>query len=197
MFGWLSFLFQPRFVREFRLQLNFYTQNKVPTYLSQLVLSLWFVICFCFLKPVISGVNSWKLPYYLFPQIDFSQLKFFDPLRMFIQLIWIVCVVQPKKMTKYVSLVQWLSCIWAQINRVFYFPLKGLTSIVTWLENYSKHSELKKKETSEKRNSIFSERVINIMIGFVVCTLALLCFTIPFSLTAQAFFLFSHYGLLV
>ncbi|MCE7565446.1 UDP-forming cellulose synthase catalytic subunit [Aliivibrio fischeri] len=195
MFGWLSFLFQPRFAKEFRLQLNFYTQDKVATGISQLVLSLWFFICFCFLKPTILNVDSWKLPHYLFPQIDFSQLKFLDPLRMCIQLVWIILVVQPKKMKQNISLAQWVSYLWGQINRIFYFPLKGLTSVVAWLENYSKYSEVRKKENANKHRAIVSERVINVITGIAVCMLALLCFTIPFSLTAQAFFIFALWSL--
>ena len=193
MFGWLSLFFQPIFMIQFRKQLHFYTQDKAPSYASQLILSVWFVVCFCFLKSKIAGIDSWKLPHFLYPQIDFSHIKLFDPLRMSIQTVWFL-IVQPKKLTGTISLTQGIGMVWKQIGRLFYLPLKGLTFVVSWLESYSSRHAIVSKEKRLKNPSL-STRVLNVAIGFVVCVLAILCFTIPFSLTAQAFFLVALWSL--
>ncbi len=194
MFGWLSLFFQPRFMVQFRKQLHFYTQDKSPSYISQLILSAWFVVCFCFFKPKVAGIDSWKLPHYWYPQIDFSRIKFFDPIRMCIQTLWIMLVVQPRKITKGFSLSQIISIVWKQIGRLFYLPLKGLTSVVGWLEGCSSHYAIDAKQ-KKKSSSSLSSRFLNIAIGTVVFLLAVLCFTIPFSLTAQAFFIVALWSL--
>ncbi len=193
MFGWLSLFFQPIFMSQFRKQLHFYTQDKAPSYASQLILSVWFVVCFCFLKSKIAGIDSWKLPHFLYPQIDFSHIKLFDPLRMSIQTVWFL-ITEPKKLTGTISLTQGISMVWKQIGRLFYLPLKGLTFVVSWLESYSSRHAIVSKEKRLKKPSL-STRVLNVAIGFVVCVLAILCFTIPFSLTAQAFFLVALWSL--
>ncbi len=194
MFGWLSLFFQPRFMVQFRKQLHFYTQDKSPSYISQLILSAWFVVCFCFFKPKVAGIDSWKLPHYWYPQIDFSRIKLFDPIRMCIQTLWIMLVVQPRKITKGFSLSQIISIVWKQIGRLFYLPLKGLTSVVGWLEGCSSHYAIDAKQ-KKKSSSSLSSRFLNIAIGTVVFLLAVLCFTIPFSLTAQAFFIVALWSL--
>ncbi len=194
MFGWLSLFFQPRFMVQFRKQLHFYTQDKSPSYISQLILSAWFVVCFCFFKPKVAGIDSWKLPHYWYPQIDFSCIKLFDPIRMCIQTLWIMLVVQPRKITKGFSLSQIISIVWKQIGRLFYLPLKGLTSVVGWLEGCSSHYAIDAKQ-KKKSSSSLSSRFLNIAIGTVVFLLAVLCFTIPFSLTAQAFFIVALWSL--
>ncbi len=194
MFGWLSLFFQPRFMVQFRKQLHFYTQDKSPSYISQLILSVWFVVCFCFFKPKVAGIDSWKLPHYWYPQIDFSRIKLFDPIRMCIQTLWIMLVVQPRKITKGFSLSQIISIVWKQIGRLFYLPLKGLTSVVGWLEGCSSHYAIDAKQ-KKKSSSSLSSRFLNIAIGTVVFLLAGLCFTIPFSLTAQAFFIVALWSL--
>ena len=194
MFGWLSLFFQPRFMVQFRKQLHFYTQDKSPSYISQLILSVWFVVCFCFFKPKVAGIDSWKLPHYWYPQIDFSRIKLFDPIRMCIQTLWIMLVVQPRKITKGFSLSQIISIVWKQIGRLFYLPLKGLTSVVGWLEGCSSHYAIDSNQ-KKKSSSSLSSRFLNIAIGTVVFLLAVLCFTIPFSLTAQAFFIVALWSL--
>ncbi|GLR73833.1 UDP-forming cellulose synthase catalytic subunit [Aliivibrio sifiae] len=179
---------------QFRKQLHFYTQDKSPSYISQLILSAWFVVCFCFFKPKVAGIDSWKLPHYWYPQIDFSRIKLFDPIRMCIQTLWIMLVVQPRKITKGFSLSQIISIVWKQIGRLFYLPLKGLTSVVGWLEGCSSHYAIDAKQ-KKKSSSSLSSRFLNIAIGTVVFLLAVLCFTIPFSLTAQAFFIVALWSL--
>ena len=188
MFGWLSLFFQPVFMNQFRKQLYFYTQDKDPSYISQFILSLWFVVCFCFLKPKIVGVYSWKLPYYWYPHIDFSQFKFFDPCRMLIQTLWIICIVQPKKLTEDISFSQGISIVWQQIGRIFYLPLKGLSALISWLEGRSSHYSIDSSKNNNMKLSLLSQ-FANIVIGTVICFLAVLCFTIPFGLEAQAFFI--------
>lgn len=194
MFSWLSLFFQPRLMAQFRKQLHFYTQDKSPSYLSQLILSVWFVLCFCFFKPKVAGIDSWKLLHYWYPQIDFSRIKLFDPIRMCIQTLWIMLVVQPRKITKGFSLSQIISIVWKQIGRLFYLPLKGLTSVVGWLEGCSSHYAIDSNQ-KKKSSSSLSSRFLNIAIGTVVFLLAVLCFTIPFSLTAQAFFIVALWSL--
>ena len=189
MFFFLSLFFQADFLIQLRLQLNFYTQNRRAAGFSQIILSVYFLFCFLTLKSRISKIPSWQLLYYLYPQIDFSHLKFFDVFRVFIQSFWLILIIQNKEKPKRNSFLDCVNFIWTKCKSVFYFPSQFIGIMVIKLERYSERET--KKSIIKSKNKYFANiDFINVAIGLVIFILALLCITIPFNITAQCFFIF-------
>ena len=191
MFSWLSLFFQPSFFRVFRDQLNFYAGEYPASKFGKLILSIWFFWAFLALKPKIFGVESWKIPYLLFPNIDLSRPKFLDPVRFVIQAIWVIVVQQQRSEKKSISIVSVFFWVMVKIKGLFYLPLNLFIKWTNWLE---KKAEEMAYATSVQMNSTSSSKgkmdlTINVALIAFTIVLAIFCFTVPFSLMAQAFFI--------
>lgn len=190
MFSWLSLLFQPYFFRVFREQLNFYAGDYPASKFGKFILSIWFALAFMMLKPKIFGIESWKIPYFLFPNIDLSRPSFLDPMRFIIQAIWVLMVQQRRPEKKSISMVSVFLWVMAKVKGLFYLPLNLFIKWTNWLE---KKAEDMAYATSVKVNRTSSAKgkmdlAINVVLVVFTVALAIFCFTVPFSLMAQAFF---------
>lgn len=191
MFNWLSLIFQPSIFIQFRHQLSFYTGEYPASKLGKLILSIWFVFAFFILKPNVLGVKSWKLPYLLFPNINFAHPTFLDPVRFIIQAIWVVMIQQNPSRKSVPPLKSVLFLGLSKIKYTFFLPLNIFIKWTHWLE---KKAEDMAYATSVKVNSTSSIKsktdfIINTLLVALIVSLAIFCFTVPFSLMAQAFFI--------
>ncbi|MFT6552677.1 MAG: cellulose synthase (UDP-forming), partial [Zhongshania marina] len=59
---------------------------------GRVLVTVWLLFAFVFLKPRIAGVESWRLPQHFFPQIDFSRPRIDDPIRALVQLFWLMFI---------------------------------------------------------------------------------------------------------
>lgn len=197
MFKWLSLFLQPILFSRLREQLRFYAGEKRASQLGKAGLSLWFLFAFIALKPMIMGVESWKLPHLLYPNIQFAHPKLLDPLRFLLQTLWLICVPQTQRNKGKLGFRQGLARVWIAIKQVFYLPLTWLTRLTKWLE--SKAESLVQVNLSTDKSALpssgllehrfFSSKLITILLSVFIGALALLSFTVPFSLVAQAYFI--------
>ena len=121
----LNLIFQRWITDQFESQKVAYEQfwNCSGTRAGEFILSVWFSLSFVFLKPVIAGIPTWKLPLHLYPHINFAAPRLVDPVKFMIQTLWLVffkqtpCVLVSKKVTKVFSQVSaWLKKVLSLIH---------------------------------------------------------------------------------
>jgi len=190
MFKWLSLLFQPRIFMQLKQQLSFYANGGAVSQTGRLCLSIWFLFAFLLLKPVISGIPSWKLPYLLFPNINFARPRPLDLIRFITQILWLILFQQNRAPKKPISLLSIAFRLFSTIKSIFYLPLNLLIKWTQWLEKKAENMayETTLKMNQKKHKTSFFSSVINALLMLFIIILAVLCFTVPFSLEAQAFF---------
>ncbi|PMN47013.1 UDP-forming cellulose synthase catalytic subunit [Vibrio lentus] len=185
----LNLIFQRWITDQFESQKVAYKQfwNCSGTRAGEFILSVWFSLSFVFLKPVIAGIPTWKLPLHLYPHINFAAPRLVDPVRFMIQTLWLVffkqtpCVLVSKKVTRAFSQVS------AWLKKVFYIPLDQIFKLVVWLEktaDQTNGSEIRER-MKESKLAMF----LNYTLLFFVVFIALLCFTVPFGYQAQTVFI--------
>ena len=185
----LNLIFQRWITDQFKSQKVAYEQfwNCSGTRAGEFILSVWFSLSFVFLKPVIAGMPTWKLPLHLYPHINFAAPRLVDPVRFMIQTLWLVffkqtpCVLVSKKVTRAFSQVS------AWLKKVFYIPLDQISKLVVWLEktaDQTNGSEIRER-MKESKLAMF----LNYTLLFFVVFIALLCFTVPFGYQAQTVFI--------
>ncbi|MGO2499115.1 MAG: UDP-forming cellulose synthase catalytic subunit [Vibrio litoralis] len=191
MFSWLSLFFQPVFFRQFRRQLGFYAGEFPASRCGKVILSAWFVFAFIVFKPVVFGVKSWKLPYLLCPNIDFAHPRLLDPVRFLIQAVWVMFVQQSPSIKKPISISRIFSKVFSFIKYLFYLPLNLVAKWTYWLEKKAEDLAYATSVATNKASSVKGKVSYSFNLVLVVFTgaLAIFCFTVPFSLTAQAFFI--------
>ena len=194
MFNWLSWFVQPAVFYRFREQLYFYSGDQPANKLGKLLLSVWFLVSWLFFQPMIAGQETWKLPKLLWPHIDLSYPSFLDPIRMLVQTVWLILVPQVRSNKKPISVKKLVLNIGSFFKAMFYLPLSILMKWTAWLEKKAERmvykEEKAEQETGGKKlvNRIFD---IGLKLAMVALTgaLAILCFTVPFDLSAQALFI--------
>ncbi|EPM5662336.1 UDP-forming cellulose synthase catalytic subunit [Vibrio alginolyticus] len=184
----LNLIFQRWVVDQFRLQKNAYEQawNCKTNWVGECALSFWFSLSFVFLKPVISGVPSWKLPLVYYPNVNFAAPRWFDPVRFIIQSVWLLCFRQNVNTAwskKTSSLAMTLA---EQIRNAFYLPFELVAKGVRWLEQTA--NNIKDPQVRERIKASKSAMALNYTLLFFVVLIALLCFTVPFGYQAQTVF---------
>ncbi|NMU34164.1 UDP-forming cellulose synthase catalytic subunit, partial [Vibrio parahaemolyticus] len=138
------------------------------------------------LKPVISGVPSWKLPLVYYPNVNFAAPRWFDPIRFIIQSVWLLCFKQNVNTAwskKTSSLAMTLA---EQIRNAFYLPFELVAKSVRWLEQTA--DNIKDPQVRERIKASKSAMALNYTLLFFVVLIALLCFTVPFGYQAQTVF---------
>ncbi|WP_086984463.1 UDP-forming cellulose synthase catalytic subunit [Vibrio aphrogenes] len=193
MFSWLKFFFQPTLVMQFRHQLSFYAGELPASKWGKLFLSVWFVLAFILLKPTVFGKKSWQLPYFLFPHIDFARPSFLDPVRFLIQALWVLLIQQAPSVKSGGGMKAFFMRVFAKVKYVFYLPVNLVGKWTHWLEQkaeqlaYATSTTLNPSLNKAASKSKLSRSINLLLLAFTIA-LAIFCFTVPFSLMAQAFF---------
>ncbi|MFV0576415.1 MAG: UDP-forming cellulose synthase catalytic subunit [Vibrio sp.] len=193
MFNWLSWFFQPAIFQQFKEQRRFYEGDHPANNFGKAFLSVGFVICWIFFQPTICGKETWKLPKLLFPHVDLAHPRFLDPLRMLIQLVWLALVPQQRSEKRPISIRKTLISAFLFVKKIFYSPLNLIGQITTWLEKRAEESVYRKQEErlknkGKKAVKTTGEIILNVVMIALISLLALMCFTVPFDLKAQIFF---------
>ncbi|OLQ95542.1 UDP-forming cellulose synthase catalytic subunit [Vibrio ponticus] len=184
----LNLFFRRWVVQQFEQQKLVYERawDCRANWLGNLLLSLWFSVSFVFLKPVIAGVPSWKLPLVYFPQVNFAAPSLFAPIRFAVQGIWLLCFKQNVNRTWLSKLGNGFSAATQQIGKWIYLPLEWFEKLISWLEKTA--SQPKKSRQSQVLRTGKSISILNALLLFIVVLLALICFTVPFGYQAQLVF---------
>ncbi len=91
--GLLAWVFKPWLAQYFeRLYDSFEGDDRGYTWAGRAVVGSWLVFAHVLLKPRLAGMESWRLPLFFCPHINFSRPRFGDPLRLLIQLCWVLLV---------------------------------------------------------------------------------------------------------
>ncbi|WP_037028432.1 UDP-forming cellulose synthase catalytic subunit [Psychromonas aquimarina] len=189
MLNSLSLIFKPWIVEGFKKPLSEYetAAGQTSSWLGEFILTCWFTAAFVFLKPSIAGVPSWKLPLLYYPQITFCRPRLFDPVRFVIQTVWLTVFRQygSRRFHRYVTL--YLLKALRFVNNLFSLPFNKFAQLVKWLE--TKADKNKSTDLNEAAEKARKSKWNNYGLFFVVLLLAVLCFTVPFGLVAQAVFI--------
>lgn len=184
----LNLIFQSWVVGQFSVQKTVYEQawNCKSNWLGRCLLSLWFSLSFIFLKPMIGGVPSWKLPLVYFPHVNYAAPRLFDPVRFVIQSVWLLCFKQNLNASWSKKLGDFSLHIAEQVRNAFYLPFELVAKSVRWLEKTA--NQVKDPEVRERIKASKPAMALNYILLFVVVLIALLCFTVPFGYEAQTVF---------
>lgn len=185
-------LFKPWLQNELRHQFNCLKGVRGYSIVGRVLVTVWLLFAFVFLKPRIAGVESWRLPQYFFPQIDFSRPRIDDPIRALVQLLWLMFV-RPRSARRSVKKTVGTARYFVKHYRAMLAVLLAWFRMV--LEWGNRHTEshvdgtvsanLKSRSTQSFWGQ-FSWR--DGLLLAAVLALSLLCITVPFSLEAQAAF---------
>jgi cellulose synthase (UDP-forming) len=85
---WSMFVFSLK--EQYYARLAVLTAGQGSSLAGRIVLRSWLVFNFFFLKPQIAGVESWRMPQILFPQIRFNRPRLSDFFRLIVQSLWLL-----------------------------------------------------------------------------------------------------------
>lgn len=187
-FKWLSFIFQPHFYQKFVEQLAYYTEDKPANSVGKLFLSIWFFLSFLIFKPSNkSNIDTYKWLKVYFPQINFARLSILDPIRFLIQSVWLLLVPQQPIQGQKKRFHQFKQMMLSILHALFYLPTKIVALWTKWLERKAEKIAQNHVQNKSLKNDLLS--LGNVSLFIVILVLSILCFTVPFTLEAQAIFL--------
>lgn len=188
MFSVLYLLYQNWVVEQFKYQRRVYEKawSCRASWLGSCLLSFWFSVSFIFLKPMIGGYASWKLPLIYYPQINFSAPKILDVLRFVIQTSWLLTIKQSVLIGWYPRFCYMINNVFHLLTECFYLPFELISKSVRWLENQASNVRNSKVKGQIKQSKI--AQCINYALLLLVLFVAALCFTVPFDFIDQTVF---------
>lgn len=184
----LRWLFKPDIKRMFEARYDEYRGARGYSRIGRLLVGAWLYFSYCFLKPEIFGVPSWRLLKVLFPHVDLSRPRLGDLLRMPIQLIWLLLFKQVSTRDRR-RIRQFYRLADLRSRRVL-FRLVALTRLsIRKLQHTFARRENSESEGAEPPGESWELAgfTMSLLLGFAGF-LAFICITVPFSLTAQAGF---------
>ena len=169
---------------------HFETGKRGYTMVGKVVVGCWLLFALLMLQPRIGRVESWRLPLVLFPHINFSRPRWFDPLRIVVQIVWLVFVRQQGVRRSGRSARQYFRFANLRSRKLMFKLVALFRLVVRRLERVADNRSRRSVQSPQSNDGTqWRRRDTALVLGIVL--LALLCITVPFSLQAQfAFVLF-------
>ncbi|MBB3046966.1 cellulose synthase (UDP-forming) [Litorivivens lipolytica] len=195
----LRWLFKPETKRMFEERYAAYRSPRGYSRIGRVLVGTWLYFSYCFLKPEILGVPSWRLMKVMFPHVDLSRPRLGDLLRMPVQFLWLLLFKQvtttgPSR--RRIRRIRQFYRLADLRSRKLLFRMVALTRLTMRkfrrLVGGSDHrADLYDQPHTDEAKSFKAKGLVGlplVLVLVVVTFLAFICVTVPFSLTAQASF---------